>query len=198
MWCISDYCKLLDCLPPYFLLRPRIVKRDDFRRVGYAYWSVLAEVCSLDDIGTVGVVYQAFRVLVLNSVYEDWWIIQKLAKGISVGDASLGLCFLKKKRYSVRAEYQSVVSLFAFRLIHYATKVYKVFNITNFSEKLFLRSIVKCINYFLFTLTGWGNIWTHYLNVGMRGYLCYQVKFNTFVERSERISLLPQFIRADI
>lgn len=24
MWCISDYCKLLDCLPPYFLLRPRI------------------------------------------------------------------------------------------------------------------------------------------------------------------------------
>ncbi|MDY4562004.1 MAG: hypothetical protein SPD85_00095, partial [Candidatus Cryptobacteroides sp.] len=51
----------------------------------------------------------------------------------------LGLCFLKKKRYSVRAEYQSVVSLFAFRLIHYATKVYKLFNITNFSEKIFHR-----------------------------------------------------------
>ena len=111
---------------------------------------------------------------------------------ITYWTTSLGLCFLKKKRYSVRAEYQSVVSLFAFRLIHYATKVYKLFNITNFSEKLFPRSIVKCINYFLFTLTGWGNIWTHYLNVGMRGYLCYQFKFNTFVDGSERISLSPQ------
>ena len=39
----------------------------------------------------------------------------------------------------MRAEYQSVVSLFAFRLIHYATKVYKLFNITNFSEKIFHR-----------------------------------------------------------
>ena len=55
---------------------------------------------------------------------------------------SLGLCVLKKKRYSVRAEYQSVVSLFAFRHIHYATKVTKLFNITNFYQILFLCRII--------------------------------------------------------
>ena len=37
MCCISDYCKLLDCLPPYLLLRPSIVESYNFRGVGYAY-----------------------------------------------------------------------------------------------------------------------------------------------------------------
>ena len=43
----------------------------------------------------------------------------------------------------MRAEYQSVVSLFAFRHIHYATKVTKLFNITNFYQILFYCRIIQ-------------------------------------------------------
>lgn len=51
------------------------------------------------------------------------------------------LCVLKKKRYSVRAEYQSVVSLSAFRLIHYETKVVKFFNIANLYEIFYVHAV---------------------------------------------------------
>ena len=64
------------------------MKRDDFRRVGYAYRSVLAELGCLDDICTVGVVYQAFRILVLDVVYEDRLVVQELAKGVTMGDVT--------------------------------------------------------------------------------------------------------------
>ena len=40
----------------------------------------------LDDIGTVGVVYQSFRVFVLDPVDEDGWVVQDLAKGVTMGD----------------------------------------------------------------------------------------------------------------
>ena len=40
----------------------------------------------LDDIRTVGEIYQSFRVLVLNAVYEDGWVVQDLAKGVTMGD----------------------------------------------------------------------------------------------------------------
>ena len=82
-----------------------------------------------------------------ESFFHNVWLKREFRKEHPMyWTTSLGLCFLKKKRYSVRAEYQSVVSLFAFRLIHYATKVYKLFNITNFSEKLFHRSSIQGAN----------------------------------------------------
>lgn len=37
VYCNSDYTDLPDYLPSHLLHRPRIVKHDDFRRVGYAY-----------------------------------------------------------------------------------------------------------------------------------------------------------------
>ena len=45
-------------------------------------------MCSLDDICTVGIIYQTFRVLVLNAVYEDRLVVQELAKGVAVGDVT--------------------------------------------------------------------------------------------------------------
>ena len=60
----------------------------NFRRVGYAYRSVLAELGCLDDVCTVGVVYQAFGVFVLDPVDEDRLVIQELAEGVAVGDVT--------------------------------------------------------------------------------------------------------------
>ena len=45
-------------------------------------------MCCLDDAGTVGVVYQAFGVFVLDSVDEDRLVIQELAEGVAVGDVT--------------------------------------------------------------------------------------------------------------
>lgn len=60
----------------------------NFRRVGYAYRSILAEVGCLDDIGTISEIYQAFRDLMLDAVYEDGLVVQELAKGVTVGDVT--------------------------------------------------------------------------------------------------------------
>ena len=43
----------------------------------------------LDDIGTVGVVYQSFRVFVLDPVDEDRLVVQELEKGVAVGDVTV-------------------------------------------------------------------------------------------------------------
>lgn len=42
----------------------------------------------LDDIRTVGVVYQAFSVFVLDSVYEDRLVVQELAEGVTMGNVT--------------------------------------------------------------------------------------------------------------
>ena len=49
----------------------------------------LAEMGGLDDIRTVGVVYQAFSVFVLDSVYEDRLVVQELAEGVTMGNATV-------------------------------------------------------------------------------------------------------------
>ena len=43
----------------------------------------------LDDIRTVGVVYQAFSVFVLDSVYEDRLVVQELAEGVTMGNVTV-------------------------------------------------------------------------------------------------------------
>ena len=43
----------------------------------------------LDDIRTVGVVYQAFSVFVLDSVYEDRLVVLELAEGVTMGNATV-------------------------------------------------------------------------------------------------------------
>ena len=42
-----------------------------------------------DDIGTVGVVSQSFRVFVLDPVDEDRLVVQELAKGVAVGNVTV-------------------------------------------------------------------------------------------------------------
>ena len=46
-------------------------------------------MCSLDDIRTVGVVYQAFGVFVLDPVDEDRLVVQELAEGVAMGDVTV-------------------------------------------------------------------------------------------------------------
>ena len=43
----------------------------------------------LDDIGTVGVVYQAFIVLIMDAVYEDRLVVQELAEGVTMSDVTM-------------------------------------------------------------------------------------------------------------
>lgn len=45
-------------------------------------WAVLM-------IRTIGVVYQAFSVFVLDSVYEDRLIVQELAEGVTMGNVTV-------------------------------------------------------------------------------------------------------------
>ena len=46
-------------------------------------------MCCLDDAGTVGVAYQAFGVFVLDSVDADRLIVQELAEGVTMGNATV-------------------------------------------------------------------------------------------------------------
>lgn len=45
-------------------------------------------MCCLDNSCTIGIVYQAFGVFVLDPVDEDRLVIQELAEGVAVGDVT--------------------------------------------------------------------------------------------------------------
>lgn len=46
-------------------------------------------MCCLDNACTIGIVYQAFGVFVLDPVDEDRLVIQELAEGVAVGDVTV-------------------------------------------------------------------------------------------------------------
>ena len=78
--------------PLYSFMR-NIFERDYSMIVGYAYRSVFAEMCSLDNISTVGVVNQSFGVFALDAINVNGLVVQKLLKGVAICDITMFLAF---------------------------------------------------------------------------------------------------------